>query len=149
MDDIREIELLQRTFALYNDRCEWERLANLFEEQGCLIRPSDPNHPIQGRHAILQSFLARATGLRRRHFVADTQVRLLDDNNAHAYCHSILIEEVSEGCGKISVGGFNDILRRASEGWRFISRSGFVKINPTPFSEPTEPGLSAVTALFV
>jgi hypothetical protein len=41
------------------DQQDWERLAYCYSEDAVLARPSDPDNPIVGRDAILDSFRAR------------------------------------------------------------------------------------------
>lgn len=133
-DDVRAIEQLQRTFARLNDERRWHEAAGLFTEDGCLVRPSDPQRPIVGRAAILQSFLARPAGPARRHLVADPQVELIDRDHARACCHSIVLEAQGEHAGSVSLGGFEDRLVRTSEGWRFRSRTGFTTFGPVRYA---------------
>lgn len=137
--DIRAIELLQRAFARCNDEGRWHDLAALFEEDGRLARPSDPRHPIVGRDAILQSFLARPAGAPRRHLVADPEVELLGQDAARARCRSILLVGQGEGRGTVTVGGFVDQLRRTPQGWRFVSRRGFTTVDPVACTLRAEP----------
>ena len=138
-DDIRAIELLQRAFARCNDEGRWHDLAALFEEDGHLVRPSDPGHPIVGREAILQSFLARPAGAPRRHLVADPEVELMGGDAARACCRSILVVDQGEGRATVTVGGFVDQLRRTPQGWRFASRSGFTTVDPVACTLRAEP----------
>ena len=44
-----ECEQLVRQFALYNDSGHWDRLADLFAEEGIFCRPTDPANRIIGR----------------------------------------------------------------------------------------------------
>ncbi len=45
--------------SLLTDRQDWEGLALCYTVDGVLARPSDPQHPIVGRDAILTSLSAR------------------------------------------------------------------------------------------
>ncbi len=139
-DDIREIEQLQRRFARLNDEGRWEEAAALFTEDGRFARPSDPAHPVAGRAAILQAFLARPRGAGRRHLVANPEVELLDGDHARATCWSILLVEPGDGSGTVTVGGFEDRLARTAAGWRFASRTGFTTVDPVPYAARPAPG---------
>lgn len=131
-DDIGQIQDLQRRFAQLNDAARWDEVAALFTEDGRFTRPSDPAHPIVGRTAILQTFLARSAAPPRRHLVADPVIESLDGTTAHARCTSILLTCLGEGSGTISLGYFQDELAKTGEGWRFKSRVGSTAIPPAP-----------------
>ncbi|MBB3178591.1 nuclear transport factor 2 family protein [Variovorax sp. Sphag1AA] len=132
--DIHAIERLQRRYAKLNDEARWHEVAELFTEDAHFIRPSDPDRPIVGRTAILQSFLDRPAGAPRRHLVANPEVELIDEDNARATCFSILLVERDAGSGTVTVGGFEDLLRRTADGWRFVSRKGFTDFDPVTFT---------------
>lgn len=130
--DVQAIEALQRRYARLNDEGRWQELAELFTEDASLARPSDPEHPIVGRPALLASFLARPARP-ARHLVANPEVELLGPDDARASCYSILLQAAGEGTGSVSVGGFQDRLKRTPEGWRFAARLGSTEFDPVPF----------------
>lgn len=51
-------QLLNRVTMLM-DQQQWQALAQCYTEDAVLSRPSDPDNPIRGRQAILESFTAR------------------------------------------------------------------------------------------
>lgn len=142
-EDILAIEQLQRAYARLNDEARWHEAAALFTEDACFTRPAAPAQPIVGRAAILQAFLARPPGPPRRHLVANPEAVLLDADNARARCHSILLVDLGEGRGTVTVGGFEDVLVRTAGGWRFRSRTGFTTFDPVPFTARQAPAASA------
>ncbi|CAM5219524.1 hypothetical protein CDEF62S_05553 [Castellaniella defragrans] len=132
-DDIRQIQDLQRRHARLTDVARWHEAAALFTEDGSFTRPSDPAHPLVGREAILQAFLARpARAGRRHHLVADPVVELLDATTARAHCVTVLLTDLGEGRGTISVGTFLDKLTKVEGQWRFQSRVGSTSVPPAP-----------------
>ena len=137
--DIHAIERLQRHYAKLNDEARWDEVAALFTEDARFIRPTAPDRPIVGRAAILQSFLERPAGATRRHLVANPEVELIDEDNARATCFSILLVERDAAGGTVTVGGFEDRLRRTAGGWRFASRTGFTDFDAVPFTRRSTP----------
>jgi len=136
-DDIRQIQDLQRRFARLNDAARWHEVMALFAEDASFTRPSDATHPISGRDAILQAFLARPPAkAARRHLVADPVVEILGADTARAHCVSILLIDLGEGRGTITVGRFLDELVKIEGKWRFRSRVGSTSIPPTPCEMP-------------
>ena len=133
-DDFHAILALLRTYAAHNDEGRWHEAAALFTEDARFTRPSDPHKPIVGREAILQSFLARPKGPRRHHLVANPVVERIDGDTARARCYSVLLTELGESQGNVTVGGFDDVLARTDAGWRFCSRTGFTLFDPLPFT---------------
>ena len=136
LEDVHAIEQLLRTYARLNDKARWHEVAELFNEDARFVRPSDPTRPLLGRAEILQSLLGRPKGARRQHLVANPEVELLDEHNAHATCHSILLVYGEGGGGTVIVGGFEDHLTRTASGWKFQSRIGFSTFDPVPFDPP-------------
>lgn len=136
--EVHAIERLQRQYAQLVDEARWQEVVELFTEDGSLTRPSAPDQPIVGRAAILQAFLERPAGAPRRHLVANPEVELVDADNARANCRSILLVTLDEGRGTVTVGGFEDRLRRTAAGWRFVSRKGYTDFDPVPFQRKRE-----------
>lgn len=129
-EDVRAIELLQRSYARLSDASRWHEVAALFTDDATYARPSDPGRLIVGRAAILQSFLARPAGPGRRHLIANPEVELLGPDTARARCDSVMLVDHGDGSGTITAGGFDDRLRRTPEGWRFQSRRGWTTVEP-------------------
>lgn len=133
-EDIHAIVQLQRAFAQLNDEARWPELAALFTADGQFARPSDPKHPLAGREAILEAFLARPRAPARRHLVANPHVALRNASTAHASCYSILVTALDGPRGTIALGGYKDRLVRVPDGWRFQSRIGFTLFDPVAFT---------------
>lgn len=132
-DDLLAIQQLLQTYARLNDDARWHELAALFTDDAQFVRPTDPQRPIVGRAQILQSFLARPAGARRRHLVANPRIEFVDDDTAHATCYSVLLTAQGADGGTVTVGGFDDVLTRTADGWRFRSRTGSTFFDPVPF----------------
>ncbi|ROR23079.1 SnoaL-like protein [Comamonas sp. BIGb0124] len=149
--EIHCIESLLREFAALNDAGRYEELAGLFIDEATFCRPSDPDRPLRGRVAILESLLARqqAPGTSRHHMVADLVVETCDDGVARVSSASILITMDAHGAGSVSIGGYSDVLVQVNGTWRFATRRGFTTIGPLSYTAadtPPGPAGSAAAA---
>lgn len=125
-------ELITR-YAVLNDAGDWTSVAALYTADGRMNRPTAPEQVIEGRDAILQSFLARP---RRstRHVIANVLVTLDDADHARATSQILLfVGQASQDGGPLPIlaagttpliGTYEDRLLRTAEGWRFRERLG-------------------------
>jgi len=130
-DDIaRECERLVLRFAVYGDSGEHDRLAGLFVEDGVFIRPSDPEHPIVGRAAILDSFRRRPRDRVTRHFCANFLITEQGPQTASGISY-VLLFAGNAADGRVSrqlVGEYRDRFVRTEDGWRFSRREGSISL---------------------
>src|SRR5690606_8309880 len=92
---------------------------------------------VEGRQAILESFLARP-GRAQRHVIANTVVDVEDENHARAFSVIVLYmgDKADDGGLPVQdpksplIGTFTDKLVRTDEGWRFAERAGGLDFRP-------------------
>ena len=121
-------------YAMLNDRKDWTAVVEMFVEAGRFARPSAPGDVIEGRAAILESFLGRPAGI-TQHIVSSVIVDVKSEKAARATSLIQLYVGVDEG-GAVPVhklaapfvGGFHDRLERVGEDWLFAERIGFLTI---------------------
>ena len=140
-DERRAIEIdCERLIKLYvnlNDAQDWPAVAALYTEDARFARPSQPGVFIEGREAILESFLARPARA-QRHVIANPVVDVEDANHARAFSGIVLYQgDVAEpgelptmSANSPLVGTFTDRLVRTVEGWRFAERVGGLDFRP-------------------
>ena len=140
-DERRAIEIdCERLIKLYvnlNDAQDWPAVAALYTEDARFARPSQPGVFIEGREAILASFLARPARA-QRHVIANTVVDVEDANHARAFSVIVLYQgDVAEpgelptmSANSPLVGTFADKLVRTRDGWRFAERLGALDFAP-------------------
>ena len=140
-DERRAIEIdCERLIKLYvnlNDAQDWPAVAALYTEDARFSRPSQPGVFIEGREAILESFLARPARA-QRHVIANTVVDVEDANHARAFSVIVLYQRHVAEPGELPtmsansplVGTFTDRLVRTVEGWRFAERVGGLDFRP-------------------
>ncbi len=140
-DERRAIELdcerLIKRYVNLNDAQDWPAVAALYTEDARFARPSRPDVFVEGREAILASFLARPARA-QRHVIANTVVDVDDADHARAFSVIVLyVGDVPEDGGlpvrdpkSPLVGTFTDRLVRTREGWRFEERIGGLDFRP-------------------
>ena len=140
-DERRAIEIdCERLIKLYvnlNDAQDWPAVAALYTEDARFARPSQPGVFIEGREAILESFLARPARA-QRHVIANTVVDVEDANHARAFSVIVLYQGDPAAPGELPamdpksplIGTFRDRIVRTSEGWRFAERVGGLDFRP-------------------
>lgn len=124
-------------YAVLNDANEWERLAELYTEEGRFARPSAPEDYIQGREAILASFTARPPR-KSRHVVSNIVIDVEGPATARAYSVILLFQGDAAEDGGLPVmaanspfvGYFRDKLALTPGGWRFAERQGGLDFRP-------------------
>ena len=132
-----DCERLIKRYVNLNDAQDWEAVANLYTEDARFARPSRPGEFIEGRGAILESFLARPARA-QRHVIANTVVEVEGPASARAFSVIVLyMGDAAEGGGLPAmdaksplVGTFTDRLVRTPEGWRFEERVGGLDFRP-------------------
>ena len=120
-----DCERLIKHYANLGDAGDWPAVAALYTEDARFARPSQPGAFIEGREAILASFLARAPRA-QRHVVANVVVEVEDAGHARAFSAIVLYQ----GDAAPLVGTFTDKLVRTGEGWRFAERVGGLDFRP-------------------
>ena len=131
-----DCERLIKRYVNLNDAQEWEAVASLYTEDARFARPSKPGEFIEGRKAILASFLARPPRA-QRHAIANVVVEVESPEAARAFSVIVLYQgdPSPEGLPVMSansplVGTFTDRLVLTDEGWRFAERVGGLDFKP-------------------
>ena len=120
-----DCERLIKRYANLGDAHDWPAVAALYTEDARFARPSQPDAFIEGREAILASFLARPPRA-QRHVVANVVVEVEDA--AHARAFSVIV--LYQGDPAPLVGTYADRLVRTGDGWRFAERVGGLDFKP-------------------
>jgi ketosteroid isomerase-like protein len=140
-DERRAIEAdcarLINHYVNLNDAQDWPAVAALYTEDARFARPSQPGVFIEGRAAILASFLARPARA-QRHVIANVVVEVEDADHARAFSVIVLYQGDPAPAGELPamdpksplVGTFTDRLVRTRDGWRFAERVGGLDFRP-------------------
>ena len=130
-----DCERLIKRYVNLNDAQDWPAVAALYTEDAVFRRPSGGD-AIEGREAILASFLARPPRV-QRHVIANVVVDVEDEDHARAFSVIVLYQgdPLPEGLPAMSassplVGTFADQLVRTRDGWRFAERLGALDFAP-------------------
>ena len=131
-----DCERLIKRYVNLNDAQDWPAVAALYTEDAVFRRPSGGD-PIEGRQAILASFLARPPRA-QRHVIANVVVEVEDETHARAFSAIVLYQGDPAPAGELPamsansplVGWFRDKLVRTPEGWRFAERVGGLDFRP-------------------
>jgi len=132
-----DCERLIKRYINLNDAQDWPAVAALYAEDARFARPSQPGVFIDGREAILASFLARPARA-QRHVIANTVVEVEDESHARAFSVIVLyVGDAAEDGGlpvqdlkSPLIGTFTDRLVRTRDGWRFAERVGGLDFRP-------------------
>ena len=132
-----DCERLIRRYVNLNDAQDWEAVAALYTEDARFARPSRRGEFIEGRAAILESFLTRPARA-QRHVIANTVVEVESPTEARAFSVIVLYMGDAADDGGLPVmdaksplvGTFTDRLVRTPEGWRFAERVGGLDFRP-------------------
>lgn len=118
--------------AACTDRRDFVELAQLFQTEGRLFRPTDPANPLVGREAILNSYQARPSTRMTRHFCTNIIVTPESAQRARALCYVQVLtadtERGPEGASgyraneKIMIGEFEDVFAKTQGQWLFAER---------------------------
>ncbi len=133
----QDCERLIKQYVNLNDAQDWRAVAALYTEDARFARPSKPGEFVEGREAILASFLARPARA-QRHVIANTVVEVEDADHARAFSVIVLYMGDAADDGGLPVqdpksplvGTFTDRLVRTPEGWRFAERIGGLDFKP-------------------
>ncbi|MEO6387445.1 MAG: nuclear transport factor 2 family protein [Croceibacterium sp.] len=140
-DDVRraieaDCERLIKHYVILNDAQDWPAVAALYTEYARFARPSKPGEFVEGREAILTSFLARPARA-QRHVMANIVVDVDDANHARAVSVIVLYMGDAQSGGlpvmdpkSPLIGTFTDKLVRTPDGWRFAERIGALDFRP-------------------
>lgn len=115
------------------DQHEWQALALCYTEDAILSRPSDPNNPIRGRQAILESFLARAPRTSGHSIVNSVFIITSQDEvtaESRVWLISGPVEETSPVVANtpLLIGSFTDRIKRQGNQWLVAKRDGSIEI---------------------
>ena len=132
-----DCERLIKRYVNLNDAQDWPAVAELYTEDARFARPSKPGEFIEGRAAILASFLARPPRA-QRHVIANTVVEVDSPTAARAFSVIVLYQGDAAAPGEVPamsadsplVGTFIDKLVLTGEGWRFAERVGGLDFRP-------------------
>ncbi|MBO0750144.1 MAG: nuclear transport factor 2 family protein [Porphyrobacter sp.] len=144
-----DVERLIRRYVNLNDAQDWQAVADLYTEDARFARPSKPGEFIEGRAAILASFLARPPRA-QRHVIANTVVDVDGPASARAFSVIVLYQGDAASAGELPamsadspvVGTFTDKLVLTEDGWRFAERVGGLDFRPTQGRAPAPPASS-------
>jgi ketosteroid isomerase-like protein len=140
-DERRAIELdcerLIKHYVNLYDAQDWPAVAALYTDDARFARPSQPGVFVEGRAAILASFLARPARA-QRHVIANVVVDVEDETHARAFSVIVLYmgDVPAEGGLPVQdpksplIGTFTDRLVRTRDGWRFAERVGGLDFKP-------------------
>jgi hypothetical protein len=116
---------------------EFDKLAELFSEDGAFARPTAPEDFIVGRANILASFISRPSGKLTRHLISNTVIEVQDASHASAISYVTQYSANPDNPAKFGlkanpvqlVGEYYDDFLRTAEGWKIARRSGRVAIS--------------------
>lgn len=132
-----DCERLIKLYVNLNDAQDWPAVAALYTEDARFARPSRPDAFVEGREAILASFLTRPARA-QRHVIANVVVDVEDAEHARAFSVIVLYMGDTPEAGGLPVqdpksplvGTFTDKLVRTRDGWRFAERIGGLDFAP-------------------
>ncbi len=124
-------------YTLLNDAADWDGVANLYDVDGRMARPSAPAKPIVGRDTILATFKSRPPRA-ARHVVSNIVVDVVSPTEATAMSVLVLYQGEANPEGGLPirdpkgplVGYYKDRLVKTGEGWRFAERVGGLDFAP-------------------
>ena len=128
-----QCEQLLRRAAQLLDRTDWDAYIECYCEDAVLARPSDPDNPIVGRKAILESLLARPPRL-TCHLLANTVYEIASEFQVIARSRVLLIsgenssERPAVAHADLLAGSFTDHLRKVDDQWKIAERQGSIEL---------------------
>ena len=128
-----ECQQLLNRIVMLMDANEWEQLAALYTDDGVLFRPSDASHGVEGREAILASFLARPPRA-SCHMVSNAVFDVQSENRVIARSRVWLVAgdadapQPAPAGSKLAIGSFVDTLVRVEDVWRIQLRKGGIEL---------------------
>ena len=141
----RACENLSISYALYTDFQEYDRVADLFDDEAKLITGA----PLIGREVIRKAMYSRSDKLRSRHVLTNIHVEIQDETHASGITYLTLYRHIGaeslepepiELVGPAAVGHYSDDYVLTDRGWRFARRElEFAFRNPAAFERrPTK-----------
>jgi hypothetical protein len=132
-----DIERLIKLYVNLNDAQDWPAVAELYAEDARFARPSKPGVFVEGRAAILASFVARPPRA-QRHVIANVVVDVESPAAARAFSVIVLYQGDPAPPGELPgmgadsplIGTFTDRLVLTEDGWRFAERIGGLDFRP-------------------
>ena len=128
-----QCEQLLRRAAQFLDRTDWDAYIECFCQEAVLARPSDPDNPILGKEAILESLLARPPRL-TCHLLANTVYDIVSGFQVIARSRVLLVsgensfERPAVAHADLRVGSFTDRLRKVDDQWKIAERQGSIEL---------------------
>lgn len=125
-------QLLNRMTNLM-DQQQWQALALCYTEDAILSRPSDPNNPIRGRQAILESLIARPPRT-SGHSIVNSVFTITSENEVSAESRVWLISGPANEASPVVantpllIGSFTDQIKRQGNQWLVAQRDGSIEI---------------------
>lgn len=119
------------------DQGSWEALSLCYSEDAVLFRPSAPLESIQGREAILKSFMARPLK-ETCHALSNMEVSVIDGASAVVSSRVVLfsgdekaqsIEAIVAAKSDVYIGRFVDELKKVDGEWFIAKRQGSIELN--------------------
>ena len=126
-------EQLLRRAAQLLDRADWDAYIECFCQEAVLARPSDPDNPILGKEAILESLLARPPRL-TCHLLANTVYDIVSGFQVIARSRVLLVsgensfERPAVAHADLRVGSFTGRLRKVDDQWKIAERQGSIEL---------------------
>lgn len=131
-----DVTRLIHEYTWANDAQDWQACAALYTEDASFRRPSGGD-PVEGRQAILDSFLARKPRA-QRHAIANVLVDV--EGPATARAKSVIVlymgDDAEDGGLPVQdaksplIGTFTDLCVLTPDGWRFKERVGGLDFRP-------------------
>jgi ketosteroid isomerase-like protein len=115
------------------DQQQWQALALCYTEDAILSRPSDPNNPIRGRQAILESLIARPPRT-SGHSIVNSVFTITAQDEVTAVSRVWLIsgpvDETSPVVANtpLLIGSFTDQIKRQGNQWLVAHRDGSIEM---------------------
>ncbi len=128
-----ECQQLLNRMTMLMDQKQWQALANCYTQDAVLSRPSDPNNPICGRQAILESFTARPARA-SAHIIVNSVFTIIGQANVKADSRVWLISGPADAStpvianSPLLIGSFIDHIKRQENLWLVAQRDGSIEM---------------------
>jgi SnoaL-like domain len=131
-----ECQQLLNRMANLMDQQQWQALALCYTEDAILSRPSNPENPIRGRKAILESFLARSPRT-SGHSIVNSVFTITSKDSVTAKSRVWLINGPVDASSPVIahtpllIGSFTDHIKWQGTQWLVAKRDGSIEIKFT------------------